>query len=178
MTAKPDWRDAAAFAARAHTGQYRKDGETPYVSHVYRVALTVRNTFGCDDPVALCAALLHDTIEDTPTDYDDILEAYGEDVADCVAALTKDMRIREDIRETKYDAGLIAADWRAKIVKLADVLDNLTDATRTRGGRSTSRMIDRCKRALDIARTEDAPNQALARAIDAVEHAIADPDAL
>ena len=73
--------EAAAFAARAHQHQKRKDNQTPYVSHVFRVCLVVRHTFGFDDPRMLAAALLHDTIEDTATDCDDILSRFGEDVA-------------------------------------------------------------------------------------------------
>ena len=53
---------------RAHAGQVRKDGRTPYVAHCFRVTMTVRDVFGCTDPVCLCAALLHDTIEDTGVD--------------------------------------------------------------------------------------------------------------
>ena len=41
--------EAAAFAARAHRGQLRKDQQTPYVSHVFRVCLVLRDRFGFDD---------------------------------------------------------------------------------------------------------------------------------
>ncbi|MCA9299128.1 MAG: bifunctional (p)ppGpp synthetase/guanosine-3',5'-bis(diphosphate) 3'-pyrophosphohydrolase, partial [Phycisphaerales bacterium] len=82
---------AASFAARRHRHQLRKDGHTPYVAHVYRVAMTVRHVFGCDDLATLAAAVLHDTIEDTDTDFDDIEEAFGTEVALLVAALTKNM---------------------------------------------------------------------------------------
>ena len=78
------WQRAASFAARAHAGQVRKDGVTPYFAHPVRVAMIVREVFGCDDEVALAAAFLHDTIEDTRTDYDDLLGAFGPRVADCV----------------------------------------------------------------------------------------------
>src|SRR5436853_7554517 len=90
---------AAAFAARAHRHQLRKDRETPYVSHVFRVCLVVRHVFGFDDPRMLAAALLHDTIEDTNTDYDDIADEFGRDVARWVAALTKETRLPDDERE-------------------------------------------------------------------------------
>ena len=69
--------DAVAFAAWAHRHQVRKDNKTPYVSHVFRVCLTVRHVFGFDDPRMLAAAVLHDTIEDTTTDYDDLIEHFG-----------------------------------------------------------------------------------------------------
>lgn len=119
---------AISFTARAHLNQGRKDGVTPYVAHPFRVFFVVRQVFGSEDPVALCAALLHDTIEDTTTDYDDIFEEFGAEVADAVAALTKDMRKPNDIREAAYDEQLNAASWQAKLVKLADVYDNVCDA--------------------------------------------------
>src|ERR1044072_1672501 len=80
----------------AHRPQLRKSRETPYVSHVFRVCLVVRHVFGFDDPKMLAAALLHDTIEDTATDCDDIIERFGPEVAAWVAALTKDMRLPHD----------------------------------------------------------------------------------
>ena len=119
---------AISFTSRAHLNQGRKDGKTPYVAHPFRVFFIVRHVFRSKDPVALCAALLHDTIEDTTTDYDDLLEAFGAEVADAVAALTKDMRQRSDLREPAYDEQLKASSWQARLVKLADVYDNVCDA--------------------------------------------------
>ena len=119
--------EAAAFAARAHKNQLRKDNQTPYVSHTFRVCLVVRHIFGFDDPRMLAAALLHDTIEDTTTDADDIIERFGPVVAKWVAALTKDMRLENDTREAEYAKGLAAADWQVKVLKLADVYDNVGD---------------------------------------------------
>ena len=120
--------EAAVFAARAHRHQTRKDRETPYVSHVFRVCLVVRHVFGFDDPRMLAAALLHDTIEDTATDCDDIIERFGPEVARWVGLLTKDMRLPHDEREAAYTAGLEAAEWPVKVCKLADLYDNLADS--------------------------------------------------
>ena len=119
---------AAAFAARAHRHQLRKDGTTPYVAHPFRVCLVVRHLFGIDDPKILAAALLHDTIEDTTTDYDDIAEEFGADVADWVSALTKEMRLPEAERERVYGSALSAAPWPVLACKLADIYDNLSDS--------------------------------------------------
>ena len=119
---------AAAFAARAHRHQLRKDKDTPYVSHPFRVCLIARHVFGIDDPKVLAAALLHDTIEDTATDYDDIAEEFGTEVADWVSALTKEMRLPEAEREVKYHAALAAGPWPVTVCKLADIYDNLTDS--------------------------------------------------
>jgi guanosine-3',5'-bis(diphosphate) 3'-pyrophosphohydrolase len=123
----PDVFAAVAFAAKAHQGQFRKDGKTPYVSHVVRVCLVVRHVFGFDDPEMLCAALLHDTIEDTTTDRDDIDEQFGPTVGKWVAALTKNATMPFDEREADYCARLSASDWPVKACKLADIYDNIGD---------------------------------------------------
>ncbi len=119
---------AVAFAARAHRNQLRKDGQTPYVSHVFRVCLTVRHVFGVDDGDVLAAALLHDTIEDTNTDFDDIESRFGAQIAGWVRALTKDKREQEPLRENKYVEELAVSPWQVKACKLADVHDNLLDS--------------------------------------------------
>ncbi len=120
--------EAAAFAARAHRHHTRKDKETPYVSHVFRVCLVVRHTFGFDDPRMLAAAPLHDTIEDTNTDCDDIIERFGTEVASWVSALTKETRLPHDEREAAYAKCLSEAPWQVKALKLADMYDNMGDS--------------------------------------------------
>jgi guanosine-3',5'-bis(diphosphate) 3'-pyrophosphohydrolase len=119
--------DAVAFAARAHHGQLRKDRATPYVSHVFRVCLVVRDLFGCDDPRMLITALLHDTIEDTTTDFDEIEARYGPEIAGWVSYLTKDKRLPEQERERAYLDRLKEAPWQVQVCKLADIFDNLMD---------------------------------------------------
>lgn len=145
---RPLWQDAVSFALRLHAGQFRSDCVTPYAAHVVRVMMTVRDLFGCDDEVALAAAALHDTIEDTPADYDDIASRFGDEVARDVAALTKDMRLPEPVREPAYDDALRRATWRAKLVKLADTYDNLCDLS---SPAKLPNMLERCRRALAIA---------------------------
>lgn len=147
------WQRAAAFAARAHEHQVRKDGKTPYVSHPFRVAMTIRHIFNCDDEIIIAAALLHDVIEDTGADYDDLAEAFGEEVADLVALMSKDMRQVEHEREVAYDEQLKSGSWKAKLIKLADVYDNLSDAG-PRGG-SVRSFIKKAERAIDLA--DDCP---------------------
>ncbi len=120
--------EAIAFASRAHRHQFRKDGVTPYVSHAFRVAMIVRQVFGFDEPKLLTAALLHDTIEDTTTDYDDIEQNFGRTVASWVVALTKDKRLPETERENAYGQKLLQSGWQVCVCKLADIYDNLTDS--------------------------------------------------
>jgi guanosine-3',5'-bis(diphosphate) 3'-pyrophosphohydrolase len=120
--------EAAAFAARAHRRQLRKDGCTPYVSHPFRVCLIVRHVFGIADERILAAALLHDVIEDTTTDCDDLIETFGPEIARWVAVLTKDKRLPEDQREPAYIRSLCSAEQEVQIIKLADVYDNILDS--------------------------------------------------
>lgn len=166
------WQEAAGFAARAHEGQKRKDGETPYVAHPFRVALTVRQVFECADRITIAAALLHDTIEDTDTDYEDIAERFGHEVAEIVVALTKDMRLPEAEREARYDEQLAEAGWRASVVKLADVFDNLSDAGTRADSPDYAKLVDRCERALAIARQHQNAREAVARGIMEVERLV------
>jgi len=113
------WQRAVSFAARKHAGQLRKDGQTPYIAHPVRVAIVVQHVFGQADETALVAALLHDVLEDTTTDYDELSEEFGGEVADAVAALSKDSRLSEEQREAEYDRQLSAASWQGRLVKLA-----------------------------------------------------------
>ena len=118
---------AVALAARAHQGQMRKDERTPYVSHPFRVCLVVREIFGFNDLRMLLTAILHDVIEDTTTDFDDIAEPFGSEIAHWVSLLSKDKRLREAEREEAYCRALEQAPWQVKACKLADMYDNLSD---------------------------------------------------
>lgn len=168
------WQQAASLAARAHQGQVRKDGKTPYFAHPFRVAMTVSQVFGCNDPEALVVALLHDTIEDTTVDFDDIEAGFGTRVAECVAALTKNKALREDVREKEYDERLSRADWRARLVKLADTFDNFSDQAPMHGDGSAqlARLTARCERAIHLAEQDAGAHEETRRAIAAVRSLI------
>lgn len=120
---------AVSYAARAHQGQLRKDQQTPYAAHPMRVMTIMALVFHVDDPELLATALLHDTIEDTPTDFDDLAERFGSHVAHHVALLTKDMRLPEQKREEHYFQTLARSPVGVQLCKLADTFDNLVDST-------------------------------------------------
>lgn len=162
------WMRAAMFASRAHEGHTRKDGKSPYFSHVARVALVVSSVFGVDDEETLAIALLHDTIEDTPADFDEIADEFGDSIAHAVGFLSKDMRLHEDEREREYDARLERADWRAHLVKLADQYDNLADTLNEgRGDKKVRKRIEGCRRAVSVAKPSS-DRADVARAIEVV----------
>ncbi len=149
MTDTQLWHRAASLAARAHCHQVRKDKKkTPYFSHPARVAITVAVRFGCTDEKVLASAYLHDVIEDTTVDYDNLLKDFGREVADIVACLSKDPRVVESEREQLYHEQLAAGPWQARLVKLADVYDNLADAPEEGIRRS---MLAKLDRAVEIA---------------------------
>ncbi|MFB3431480.1 MAG: HD domain-containing protein [Phycisphaerales bacterium] len=149
------WQRAASMCARAHRHQSRKDGQTPYAAHPNRVALTIALVFGERDETTIAAALLHDVIEDGETDYDEIAEGFGSAVAGAVAALSKDARLPEAEREPAYDRQLAQADWRARLIKLGDVYDNLSDlasSVRTTPD-AIRRLVSRADRAIGLAKS-------------------------
>lgn len=143
---------AAMFASRAHKGHVRKDNATPYFSHVARVSLIVSSVFGVSDEMTLAIALLHDTIEDTTVDFDEIADEFGAEIARAVGLLSKDMRLQEDDREREYDARLEGADWRVHLVKLADQYDNLADTlAEGKGPKKVHKRVEGCRRAIGVA---------------------------
>lgn len=152
---------AASFAARAHRGQLRKDGVTPYFAHPTRVCLAIATIFGVHDVEILAAALLHDTIEDTNTDYDDLQSRFGPRVAQLVKAMTKDKRLPDLEREAEYVRQICDGGRDVQILKLGDIYDNLSDAG-TIPFSKRQQVIDRAKFYLERIQLELAPEAKLA----------------
>ena len=76
---------ATAFAAEKHRGQRRKNAEaSPYINHPIALASVLVTDAGVDDVSVVAAALLHDTIEDTATTAEELLEAFGQAIAGLV----------------------------------------------------------------------------------------------
>lgn len=134
---------ALSVAVFAHSGQLRKDNETPYILHPIRVANRVIRfidgmgpRFGAyDREVMFCAALLHDVIEDTDYDYSDIHVAIGEDkpateIVDTVFWLTDidNEQGSRKIRKHLSSVRLSRAPKHAQFVKLCDIYDNIHTA--------------------------------------------------
>jgi guanosine-3',5'-bis(diphosphate) 3'-pyrophosphohydrolase len=117
---------ARSFARLKHSHIKRKDGKTPYFVHLEQVVKLLEKS-GIRDQDVFCAAWLHDTIEDTNTDYDDIEEQFGRKVANLVGHLTKDKRLPKQERESKYIKQLQKAPFEAKLIKFCDILANIAD---------------------------------------------------
>lgn len=154
---------AVAFAMKKHDGTFRDDGVTPYGVHPVRVTEHLRRIAGEKDENALVAAILHDTIEDTDVDYDDVAAEFGDDVASIVAELSVDKRLPKAKRRAGMIEHLPQMSERAKRIKLADRLDNVVDLINSKGRREKrARYIDETERIL----------QALAGACEPLERSL------
>lgn len=123
---------ALAFAAHKHRDQRRKDaGASPYINHPIALADILVNEGGITDHVVLCAAILHDTIEDTETTYEELVVAFGREIADVVAEVTDDKSLDKAERKLLQIEHAAHASSRAKLVKLADKTCNLRDIATT-----------------------------------------------
>jgi guanosine-3',5'-bis(diphosphate) 3'-pyrophosphohydrolase len=117
---------AYEMAASAHRGQRRKDDGTPYITHPVAVAGLLHDA-GFDDEL-IAAALLHDVVEDTDMDSDEVSERFGERVAELVDALSEDDGIQEyEERKREHREQVAEAASDAIAVYIADKLSNLRD---------------------------------------------------
>ena len=119
------------FAASKHRDQRRKDSaRTPYINHPIGVAHIISGEGGITDINILCAAVLHDTVEDTDTTFDEIEEHFGQHIRTIVEECSDDMNLPVNIRKQKQIEYAPIASHEAKVVKLADKLHNLRDIER------------------------------------------------
>lgn len=116
---------AINFATIAHQNQRRKNlASTPYINHPIEV-MDILSQAGIADIDILCAAVLHDTIEDCGVSYDDICNNFGFDVANIVKECSDDKSLPKKIRKQQQIIHARNASIGAKIVKSADKLSNL-----------------------------------------------------
>ena len=119
---------AASFAAVKHRDQRRKDAAaTPYINHPLELARVLSEEGGWVDKATLCAALLHDTVEDTATTLDELRAAFGLEVASIVAEVTDDKALPKAERKRQQIEHAATISEKAKLVKLADKICNLRD---------------------------------------------------
>ena len=117
---------ALHFAAEKHVHQRRKgEDQIPYINHPIAVSEILWRVGEVRDPEILAAALLHDTIEDTETTPKELMEAFGETVADLVVEMTDDGSLpkheRKDL-QIQHAGGLSPG---ARLIKLADKTHNV-----------------------------------------------------
>jgi guanosine-3',5'-bis(diphosphate) 3'-pyrophosphohydrolase len=140
---------AFVFACEHHADQRRKSGED-FITHPVGVAKICAGMRL--DTETLCAALLHDTVEDTSASLEEVDEAFGEEVASLVDGVTKltgiTFQSRDEAQAENYRKMMVAmaTDIRVILIKLADRLHNM----RTLGGLAKQKQIDKAKETLEI----------------------------
>ena len=123
---------AASFAAHKHRNQRRKDVEvSPYINHPLALARVLAEEGGVTDTATLCAALLHDTVEDTDTNIEELTSKFGAEVAALVAEVTDDKALPKVERKRMQVEHAAHISDKAKRVKLADKICNLRDVAST-----------------------------------------------
>jgi len=119
---------AVAFAAEKHRTQRRKDADaSPYINHPIALANVLANEGGISDISILCAAVLHDTIEDTKTTAEELEGIFGKRITSIVLEVTDDKGLDKDVRKQKQIEHAPHISREAKLVKLADKISNLRD---------------------------------------------------
>ncbi|KAJ3319389.1 Guanosine-3',5'-bis(diphosphate) 3'-pyrophosphohydrolase MESH1 [Boothiomyces sp. JEL0866] len=119
--------DCIVFAAEKHRNQRRKDSQsTPYINHPLGVAhILIKEKISDID--ILRAAILHDTVEDTETTFEELLEKFGPTVTDYVREVTDDKTKPKQVRKQLQIETGPHKSYGAKLVKMADKINNLRD---------------------------------------------------
>ena len=124
----PALMEATLFAADKHRGQKRKDAQqTPYINHPIYVVNLMAGVGGITDLELLQAGMLHDTVEDTDTSPEEIETRFGYAVRSLVREVTDDKKLEKQERKRIQIEKVPRLSPRAKIIKLADKIANLTD---------------------------------------------------
>lgn len=108
---------ALEFASIKHAGQLDDQGRPYFFAHIIQVYSLLKNV--CDDEEVLCAGILHDTIEDTGTSYEELVREFNKEIADLVLELT----FQGDEVSGRYFP--LLRSRKAVVVKFADRLSNL-----------------------------------------------------
>jgi len=119
---------ALAFAAAKHKDQRRKDVDaSPYINHPVALADVLCNVGHITDIEVICAALLHDTVEDTDTSAEELEAEFGRAIRDIVMEVTDDKTLPKPARKQAQIDHAAGLSKKAKLVKLADKICNLRD---------------------------------------------------
>ena len=122
---------ALSFAAHKHKDQRRRDVEaSPYINHPITLANILCNEVHVTDNEVICAALLHDTVEDTDTTEAELGQEFGATICGIVMDVTDDKALGKAERKQLQIEHAAHISDQAKLVKLADKISNLRDMAR------------------------------------------------
>ena len=119
---------ALAFASRKHVNQRRKDANaSPYINHPIALVSILVDEAGVHDMDVLCAALLHDILEDSETTAAELAETFGDTLAGIVIEVTDDKTLAKEERKRLQIEHAPRLTPAARLVKVADKIANLRD---------------------------------------------------
>jgi guanosine-3',5'-bis(diphosphate) 3'-pyrophosphohydrolase len=128
LMAMPLFIDALAFAAHKHREQRRKNvSASPYINHPIALAHVLVREGGVTETAVLCAAILHDTVEDTETTFAELELRFGAEIAGIVREVTDDNTLPKFQRKQMQVEHAPSLSHGARLVKLADKICNLRD---------------------------------------------------
>ena len=124
----PALMEATMFAADKHRSQKRKDAKgTPYINHPITVVNLMASVGRITDIEVLQAGMLHDTVEDTDASPEEIEGRFGYAVRSLVMEVTDDKELEKKERKRRQIEKAPVLSPRAKAIKMADKIANLTD---------------------------------------------------
>ena len=117
---------AADFAARVHVTQRRKGAaQEPYINHLAEVALLLTEATNSEDAEVVAAGWLHDTLEDTETEFEELEAYFGQHIASLVAEVTDNKSLPRAERKRMQIETTPKKSDQARLIKLADKTSNL-----------------------------------------------------
>jgi len=125
MTVTATLQDVRDFALEKHAGQVRKHDGQAYIAHLDGVTAILKE-HGYKAPEIIAAAFLHDTLEKTDTTTEELIEKFGPTVSELVFWLTDSEKGSAESCALQAAWRLSRAPWNAKLIKLADIIDNGT----------------------------------------------------
>jgi len=144
---------AYRFAAERHKGQLVPDTEWSYLAHLSMVSMEIIAALNYETDMngnlAVQVAILHDTIEDTDTTYEELLSEFGQHVADGVLALTKDKKIEKQHQMSDSLKRIKRQSREIWMVKLADRITNLQPPPSYWTTEKRKKYLDQAKLILD-----------------------------
>lgn len=161
---------AAIFAAEKHRGQVRKDQSgSPYITHPLAVAQLLWEIGGIQETEILSAAILHDTLEDTPTTRGELADRFGSAILAIVLEVSDDKSLPKMERKRRQVLHAPELSLPARLVKLGDKLANCTDILQSPpNGWNLKRRQEYIQWAADVISQIRGANAALESAFDSV----------
>ena len=156
------------YACKCHAGHRRKGAEAePYVNHLADVARRVAEATEGRDVNLVAAALLHDAVEDVGVTREDLVIAFGEDIAGLVLEVTDDTSLHRAERKRRQVEKAPVISERAKMLKLADKASNLRAMVASPPDWPAARKLEYCDWAEAVAEGLRGVNAQLERELDA-----------